>query len=273
MVGKDTAATANYQVRALERAIDILDAFGLDTPALTLTEIAARVGLAKSTASRLLAVLEGRGWLERSPDTDRYRIGVRAFAFGQVYIQTTTLDAEAQPFLQRLARECGQTANLGILHDGEVDDLAVVQPARPIRFDAFAGQREQAHCTGLGKVLLAALPDEELVAVVERHGLPARTPRTLATLAALRDELALVRAQGYALDDEESHLGLRCLALPVRDARGRVVASLSVSGLADEFTADAVARYRTACAAATRELSARLGYAASATGGAGRAEG
>jgi IclR family acetate operon transcriptional repressor len=260
MVGKEAATTANYQVRALERALAILDVFGLEHPELTLTEIAARVNLAKSTASRLLAVLEERGWLERSPDTDRYRIGVRAFAFGQIYIQTTTLDAEAQPFLQRLARECGQTANLGVLHDGEVVHLAVVAPARPIRFDAYAGQREQAHCTGLGKVLLAALPDEELLAVVERHGLPARTPRTLTTLAALRDELAAVRAQGHALDDEESHLGLRCLALPVHDARGRIVASLSVSGLADEFTVEAQAHYRVACAAAARELAVRLGY-------------
>lgn len=269
MVGKEAAATANYQVRALERALDILDVFDLDHPALTLTEIAARVGLAKSTASRLLAVLEERGWLERSPDTDRYRIGVRAFAFGQVYIQTTTLDAEAQPFLQRLARECGQTANLGVLHDGEVVHLAVVQPARPIRFDAYAGQREQAHCTGLGKVLLATLSDDELAAVVERHGLPARTTRTLTTLAALREQLAAVRAQGYALDDEESHLGLRCLALPVHDARGRIVASLSVSGLADEFTAEALARFRVACAAAAHELSARLGHAGVAPGDAG----
>ncbi len=268
MASKD-AATANYQVRALERALDILDVFSLEHPELTLTEIAARVNLAKSTASRLLAVLEERGWLERSPDTDRYRIGVRAFAFGQVYIQATTLDAEAQPFLHRLARECGQTANLGVLHNGEVVHLAVVLPARPIRFDAFAGQREQAHCTGLGKVLLATLTDEELAAVVERHGLPERTPHTFTTLAALREHLALVRVQGYALDDEESHLGLRCLALPIYDARGRIVASLSVSGLADEFTAEALGRYRVACAAAARELSARLGYGATIIEGVG----
>lgn len=261
MVGKDETSTANYQVRALERALDILDAFGLDHAALTLTELSGRANLAKSTATRLLAVLEERGWLERSPDTDRYRIGVRAFELGQVYIQTLALEAEAQPFLQRLAQACNQTANLGVLDRGEVVHIAVVAPARPIRFDAYAGQREEAHCTGLGKVLLAELPDDDLAAIVARHGLTPRTPRTLTTLDALRDHLATVRAQGYGLDDEESHLGLRCLALPIRDARGRVVASVSVSGLVDEFTPEALGRYREAASQAAAGISARLGHA------------
>ena len=260
MVGKEELSPANYQVRALERALDILDAFSLETPALTLTELAARANLAKSTATRLLAVLEERGWLERSADTDRYRIGVRAFEFGQVYIQTTTLEIEALPFLQRLAQECNQTANLGILDRGEVVHIAVVAPPRPIRFDAHAGQREEAHCTGLGKVLLGELSDDELAAVVARHGLTARTQHTITTLDLLREEVAEVRAAGFGLDDEESHLGLRCLALPIRDARGRIVASVSVSGLAVEFTEETMARYREVVGAAAAGISARLGY-------------
>lgn len=260
MSGRDEANSANYQVRALERALDILDLFGLDTPTLTLTEIAARAKLAKSTATRLLAVLEERGWLERSVDTDRYRIGVGAFALGQVYIQTMTLEAEAQPFLQRLAQACNQTANLGILDRGEVVHIAVVVADRPIRFDAYAGQREEAHCTGLGKVLLAELPGAELAAIIARHGLTPRTAHTIADPDALRDHLATVREQGFALDDQESHLGLRCLALPIRDARGRIVAAVSVSGLLDEFSDEAMLRYRVATAEAAAGIAARLGH-------------
>jgi DNA-binding IclR family transcriptional regulator len=269
MIARDEAATtANYQVRALDRALDILDAFSLDEPALTLTEIAARVNLAKSTATRLIAVLEERGWLERSAETERYRIGVRAFELGQVYIQTTTLDTEARPYLQRLAQSCNQTANLGILDRGEVVHIAVVAPARPIRFNTATGQREEAHSTGLGKMLLAELPDAELGAIVDRLGLTWRTPRTITTLTALREHLATVREQGYALDDEESHLGLRCVALPIRDARGAVVASISVSGLADEFGPEAIERYRVAVGEAAAGISARLGYGVRAGAGA-----
>ena len=255
------ATPANYQVRALERALDILDAFRLDRPALSLTELAARTGLAKSTATRLLAVLEERGYLERSAETERYRIGVRAFEVGSIYIQTTTVEAEAQPALQRLARECNQTANLGILDRGEVVHLAVVPPDRPIRFSAAVGQREYAHCTALGKALLAALDDGQLAAAVGGPELPGRTGRTLRTLDALRADLARVRERGVALDDEESYTGLRCLAAPIYDDKGRAVAAISVSGPLGEFTDDTLPRYTEAVLRAARDVSSRLGNA------------
>jgi DNA-binding IclR family transcriptional regulator len=256
----EQSAAANYQVRALERALDIIDAFTLAEPELTLTTLAARVGLAKSTATRLLAVLEERGWLERSAETERYRIGVRAFEVGSIYIQTTSLEAEAQPILRHLAAECQQTANLGVLRQGEVVHLAVVAPDRPIRFSTPIGLREGAHQTGLGKALLAALPDDEVTAIVARHGLPARTARTITTQGALRENLALTRAQGYALDMEEAHVGLRCVAAPIRDAKGETVAAVSVSGLASEFDEAALPRYVAAVQRAARDISARLGH-------------
>jgi DNA-binding IclR family transcriptional regulator len=257
----DAAPAANYQVRALERALDIVDAFSLAEPELTLTAIAARVGLAKSTATRLLAVLEERGWLERSAETDRYRIGVRAFEVGNIYIQTTTLEGEARPILRDLAAACGQTANLGVLRGGEVVHIAVVAPDRPIRFTTAIGQREPAHSTGLGKALLAALPLDELDRVIARQPLAARTERTITDPAALAAHLAAVRAQGYALDDEEDYDGLRCVAAPVRDARGAIVAAISVSGLAGELDDAALPRYIAAVRRAAGEVSARLGYA------------
>jgi IclR family acetate operon transcriptional repressor len=255
----DQPAAANYQVRALERALDIVGAFTLAEPELTLTAIAARVGLAKSTATRLLAVLEERGWLERSAATDRYRIGVRAFEIGNIYIQTTTLESEAQPILRHLATTCQQTANLGILRQGEVVHIAVVAPDRPIRFSTPVGLRDSAHLTGLGKALLAALPGDELAAVIARHGLPGRTARTITTPEALRANLAEIRSRGYALDDEEAFDGLRCIAAPIRDARGETIAAVSISGLASEFNESALPRYIAAVQDAARAISARLG--------------
>lgn len=256
----DQPVAANYQVRALERALDIMDAFSLSEPELTLTTIAARVGLAKSTATRLLAVLEERGWLERSAETERYRIGVRAFEIGNIYIQTTTLEIEAQPILRHLANGCQQTANLGILRQGEVVHIAVVVPERPIHFSTPVGLRDWAHLTGLGKALLAALPDDELTRVVAQHGLPGRTTRTITTLEAMREHLAEIRARGYALDDEEAYEGLRCVAAPIRDARGGTIAAVSVSGLASEFDGAALTRYIAAVQDAAHEISARLGH-------------
>ena len=123
------------------------------------------------------AVLEERGYLERSPDTEKYRIGVRAFELGSIYIQTTSIEAEAQPVMRQLARECQQTANLGILSGFEVVHIAVVPPDRPIRFYTTVGQRDSAHCTGLGKALLAHLRPEELAELAGDLPFPRRTAR------------------------------------------------------------------------------------------------
>lgn len=259
--GSDVSTQAHYQVRALERALDILDAFSLRQPELSLSDVALRADLAKSTALRLLAILEDRGYVERSPDTERYRIGVRAFEVGSIYIQSTSLESEAHPFLRRLATECNQTANLGILHRGEIVHIAVVPPERPIRFWATVGQREHAHCTGLGKALLACLSAAELDALIAQHGLSVRTPHSIVEGDALRRELDRVRARGYALDNEESEIGLKCVAAPIRDHRDRCVAAVSISGPAAEFSDHTLPAYVASVTRAAREISARLGNA------------
>lgn len=261
MTARDvTAAPPGYQVRALERALAILDAFSLAEPSLSLTDLAARVQLAKSTTTRLLAVLEARGYLERSPDTERYQIGVRAFELGSIYIQTTSIETEAQPVLRQLARECQQTANLGILNGLAVVHIAIVPPDRPIRFYTTVGQRDSAHCTGLGKALLAALDPERLAELVAEHGLPRRTARTITTMEELRGAVARVCEQGFALDDEESFEGLKCVAAPIWDDKNRAVAAVSVSGPAAEFNNEALPRYSEAVLRAAETISARLGH-------------
>jgi IclR family acetate operon transcriptional repressor len=257
---KEEPSSANYQVRALERALDILDAFSLAEPTLTLTALASRAGLAKSTATRLLAVLEERGWLERSAETERYRIGVRAFEVGSVYIQTTTLEVEAQPFLRALAEGCRQTASLAIMRRDEVVHIAVLAPDRPIRFTTPIGQREPAHATGLGKALLTALSDDELIALVSRGGMTARTARTVTSLADLRVQLVAARERGYAVDEEESYDGLSCVAAPVSDVRGETIAAIGVSGLAAEFNGVSLPEYSARVRDAALGLSERLGF-------------
>jgi DNA-binding IclR family transcriptional regulator len=261
-VAPETGGPAsNYQVRALERALDLLDAFSLAAPELTITKLAERVGLPKSTVVRLVSVLADRGYLERVPDAESYRIGVRAFEIGGIYIQTTSLDAEARPILARLAEETAQSANLGILDRGELVHLAIVAPDRPVRYWATVGKREAPHYTGLGKVLLAALSDEQLAAHLEQHELSRRTPSSITDPEALRAELARIRRQEYALDDEESNLGIRCIAAPVLDRAGQTVAAVSISGLKAELTGEMMERAVAAVVQAGHDISRRLGGA------------
>lgn len=250
----------NYQVRALDRALDILDSFSLNAPELSLSKIAERVDLPLSTVKRLVSALEDRGYLEYSEDTELYRIGVRAFEVGSIYIQSTSVEAEAHPTLEWLARGCQQTANLGILNRGEVVHIAVVPPDRPIRYFATVGEREQAYYTGLGKVLLSEYTDEQLAEYAAQTTFEQRTRRTITSLDMLRIQLREVEKQGYAMDDEESVVGLRCIAAPIRDAKGQIVAAVSISGPSLEFDEQLLPRYVDSVKNAGLEISRRLGY-------------
>lgn len=258
-VSPATATGANYQVRALERALDILDAFTLVTPELSITKLAERTGLPKSTVIRLVSILVERRYLERPADSESVRIGVRAFEVGSVYIQSTSLETEARPIMARLAEQTGQTANLGILDSRDVVHLAVAAPDRPLRYWATIGKREAAHYTGLGKVLMAALSDDELDRFFRAGTLARKTAKTLADPAALRTDLELTRARGYGVDDEESNVGIYCIAAPIVDHEGTVIAAISISGSKAEFTAALTPTYIDAVRQASQDISGRFG--------------
>jgi IclR family transcriptional regulator, KDG regulon repressor len=243
----------------LDRALQILGTFSLEHPELSLSDLSMATDLAPSTTLRLLSILAQYGYVEKSADTDRYRIGVGMFERGSIYIQTTSVEAEAQEPLAALARECNQTASLAVLDRSDIVHIAVFPPARAIRYYAPVGQREMAHCTGLGKVLLSGLSDDELEEVVGQRGLPGRTDRTITTIGALRAHLAQVREQGYAFDEEESVVGLRCIAAPIFDDRNRIAAAISASGPAAEFSDASIPELLRAIRKTAAVISERLG--------------
>jgi DNA-binding IclR family transcriptional regulator len=243
----------------LERALDILNAFDIANPELTITKLAERTGLPKSTVVRLVSILVERRFLERPADSESVRIGVRAFEVGSVYIQSTSLEAEARPIMARLADVTGQTANLGILDDHDVVHLAVAVPDRPLRYWASIGKREDAHYTGLGKVLMAALSDSELDRFLASGEFVRKTDKTLTEPAALRAEIADIRARGYGTDDEESNPGIYCIAAPIIDHTGAVIAAVSISGGKAEFTDQVMPTYVEAVRRAGHDISVRFG--------------
>lgn len=251
---------AQYQVRALERALDILAVFSLERPERTLSELAEEAKLAPSTALRLLSILDKYGYVERSEDTDRYRIGVGMFERGSIYIQTTSLEAHAREPLAELVAACNQTASLAVLDGNEIVHIAVIQPERAIRYYAPMGQREMAHCTGLGKALLSGLPDDLILGLYADGDLPSKTPNTIASLEALITEIDRVRTEGYAVDDQEGVEGLRCVAAPIFNDRNRVVAAVSASGAAAEFNDVTIPLLADAVQATAGKVSQRLGY-------------
>ena len=264
------AKDSPYQVQVLDRAVSILDTLAAEDEDLSLFEIAERLNLHKSTIHRLLMVLERHRLVERRAPSAKYGLGLKLFEFGIRAFARLGLGERARPHLERLAAEAQETAHLCILDDGEVLYLAKVEPSRTVRVPSSVGQRNPAHCTAVGKALLAHLADADLDALIQSRGLKAHTPNTITTPALLKRELRAIRNRGYSVDDEEIEEGLRCIGAPVRDHGGRVVASMSIAGPAFRLTlgkTPALARLVTKAADA---LSAELGYSGPRRGAKGR---
>jgi DNA-binding IclR family transcriptional regulator len=247
-------------VRALQRGLAVLGCFSASHPDMSMAEISRQLELPKPTALRLLECLVAEGWLSLDSATGRYQLTPRPLEVAAVYLSTSSLEQVARPLVRQLSDQTQQTANLGVLDRGEVLHLVVFEPERPLRYHTSVGVRELAHCTGLGKVLLADLSEAELPAI-----LPRRTPATVTDRTMLLSELEEVRCQGFAEDREEAERGLRCLAAPVRDASGRTVAAISISGPAADFVDEARPRLLPPLCEAASLLSKRLGWVAAAS--------
>lgn len=260
---ESNAERVTYQIRALDRGLDILEAFAPTQPELSIGQIAERAGLPKPTVIRILSVLTERGYVERLPEVERFRLGVKTLELSSVYLQSTTIEAEARPIMARLASETRQTANLGILDQNQVVHIEVVAPDRPVRFWASIGKREDAYVSGLGKVLLGTLDAAALDAYLAEPR-PAITQQTITDGDQLRAEIEITARRGFAVDREESNPGVYCIAAPIRNAHGEIVAAVSISGLKVEFEPeDQTIEFSNLVVAAGAEISARLGWIAS----------
>lgn len=247
-----------YRIKVLEKALGILELFGESPGDLTLTQIGERLGMSKPTAFRIINVLEQSDYLERAPRSQAYRLGLKVYRLGSLVESTTAIQKLAQPFLQSLAESSHETVHLTVLNKGEALYLDKIEGKHSVRVVSRVGQRLPAHCSGVGKVLLAHLPEDEIDTIIGERGLARFTPKTITDRVALREELRQVRERGYALDDEEIEIGLKCVAAPVRDAGSRVVAAISISVPRFRFDTTGEDRFVSLVLDTSRRISAAL---------------
>lgn len=248
-----------YAAPAVEAALSILETLGT-VHSLGVTELARKLGLGKSSAYRLLATLVRCGYVEKNPQDDRYQLTYRLFAVGSPAADRLGLREAAHPIMERLAAETGETVNLGVLDGTRVVNLHKVESRHLLRMHMEVGGAVPAHATALGKVLLAALEPSKLSERLGGQRLARLTRRTIGDRATLRRMLARIRQQGFAIDDEECSLGLRCVAAPIRNHRGAVVAALSISGPCQRLPGQILSRLIENVQAAAQEVSQRLGF-------------
>lgn len=218
------------QVQSLSRALWLMNALADCPQGLSLSEVAHRVQLPTSTAHRLLTTLQNERYVRFESERSAWLIGVQAFQVGSTFVRSRDLVAMARPYMRRLMEESGETVNLAINDRMEVVYLAQVECHKMMRAIAGPGGRALMHCSGVGKALLAYVSDAELQDVIENQGLTRETPKTLSEPEALKADLKKIRASGYAIDDEENAIGLRCVASIIFDEHGEPLAGLSVSG-------------------------------------------
>lgn len=245
----------NSQNTVLERVSAILDCFSEQASELTLSTIARRTGLAKSTTSRLVASMVSLGFLEQHER--QISLGLRCFELGEKVIRPRSLRRLTYAHMGELRRSTGQTTHLAVLEGRHVVYIQIMSSRRGPTLPSRVGGRVLAHATGVGKALLA----HASVEVVEEYiagGLPAVGPRTTVDPDHLRAELWRIRAQGYAIEEEESGPGIVCVAAPIRVVDGSPIAAMSISGWTGELDIEASARVLLAAVEALRQQATML---------------
>jgi DNA-binding IclR family transcriptional regulator len=216
-----------YHVRAVERAMQVLSSFDEEHAEQGVSEIAQATGLHKATAHRMVMTLLNSGFLERTADGDRFRLGLGVIQLGLGALRRLEIRGAAYPYMRRLVDDLEEICTLGVFNRGQVLYVEVVHSGRSLTIAAQVGRYLPVHCTASGKVLLAFLPPEIAESVLNGT-VAAYTEKTIASPTRLREELAVVRQRGYAIADEEYEVGIWAVSAPIRDIDGHVIAAMSI---------------------------------------------
>ncbi len=258
-IAKKPKATRN-RLSSVATAIRLLKAFSEDEEELGVSALAQKLGVAKSTVHRLAVTLVSEGLMEQDPDNDRYRLGIGLFGLGTLVRRRMNLSNEARPYLFDLRARTGETILLGIPSDAEIMYIYNLESPQALRMRSDIGVRRPAYCTAVGRAIFAYAPE----AVIERMlagPLTARTPRTVTDAKALRAIFESVRERGYAIEDEESEAGIRCIAAPVRNAGGTVIGAVGIAGPSQRLSLEALTALAGPLIEAAAAISVRLGHA------------
>lgn len=250
---------SSSRLSSVANSIRLLKAFTDEEFELGVSSLAKRLGLAKSTVHRLASTLIKDDMLEQDKETGKYRLGLALFELGARVRRKMNVFNEAQFALKDLVEKTEETAHLTVLDHASVMFLYKFESRQAIRMKSILGARVPAHCSADGKAILAYQTKERIESIAI-NGLAAQTTKTITTVEQLMVDLAQVRARGYALDDEETEVGLRAIAAPIRDHTGEVVAAISIAGPIQRMTKKVVLSHAPKVVAAAEAISARLGH-------------
>jgi DNA-binding IclR family transcriptional regulator len=245
---------------AVVRALAILEAIADRQRGLTNSEISRSLRIPKSSASYILRTLVQRGYVYREHATGKYKLGLKVLSLNRGALGGLDVREVSLPILRQLVERIHLTVHLAILDHGEAVYVERVEAPGFIKMDTWVGRRMAVHSTSVGKALIAYLPETEVEAIIQAQGLRRRTPKTITARARFLRELAQVRTQGYAVDDEENSPGVRCVAAPIFGSRGMVEAAVGATGTTSQVDDAALPKIAERLKTAARHISQQLGY-------------
>jgi len=246
-------------IQSVFRALKILECVAENDNVISLTEVSQKMGLSKSTTHGLIATLEKYGYMQQDQVNGKYSLGLKTFELGQAYVSNLDIREIALPDLRELSAFYQETAHLAVLSGDEVVYIDKVDGSRSsIGIRTRIGGRNPAYCTGVGKVLLSGLSENKVTEMYEGKQFQKFTMNTVSDMNALLEQLRRIREKGYALDMEEIEPDLQCVAAPIKDNQGTVIAAISLSGPANRF--HNIEQIAEKVAKTAMQISMRLGY-------------
>ena len=252
---------SDYLIQSISHALDLLEQFHDEVDELGVTELSKRLKLHKNNVFRLLATLESRGYIEQNKVTENYRLGLKTLELGQTFVKQMGLLRQSRPVLESVVRECNETSYVAILKDFHIIYLDVVETDLTVRVVPRVGSRLPAYCTAAGKVQIAYMSEEDLELYLPTKELKPLTPNTITDRDLLKKQLRQVVESGYAIDDEELDIGVRCVSAPIRDYTRRIIGAVSISGPSMRLSMERIDKELIPLVKrAAEEISTKLGF-------------
>ncbi len=255
----DEADVRDSGVQSVDRALSIIETLAEDDEGYRLSDLAIRTGLSTSTVHRLLGTLENRRFVQFDRTQSKWHVGSRCFTVGATFARRRNFAAQAIPYLRKLRDLTRETANLAVVDDEFIVVLTRMESREIMRSLTRLGGRVAMVASGVGKAVLAAYSNEDVSAIIRHHGMPRLTEKSIVRPGELFKELEKIRRQGYAVDDEEACMGLRCVAAVVFNDCAEPLAAISVSGMAGRLTDERLPQLGQTVRDVAAELTAALG--------------
>lgn len=227
-------------VQSIERALTILNKLSEYPNGLQVTRLSEQVGLTKSTVHRLLTTLSNMNYVVKDEETDKYKLGLQILFLSRNLLNNNDVITVAKPYLEKLSLEVNETVHLCIENLGEIVYIDKIDSNQAVRMFSRIGSRAPMYCTAVGKVLLSGMDQEKVDSILSKTEFIAKTPTTITSKEQLLEEVEKIKIEGYALDNSENEEVLRCIAAPIYDHKGKIIASFSISGPNNRVTMDLI---------------------------------